>query len=379
MRTSRRQFFQMSAGLGGGLGLGMLVSQGESSLPDIPKARDPLQILVLGGTRFLGVHQVTYALARGHTVSLFNRGRTNPHLFPEVEKLRGDRNDDLTALEGREWDVVIDNSASIPRWVRQSAQLLRHSAQQYIYVSSLSVYSDNSVIGTDETGQVGTLDDPTVEEITGDTYGPLKVLCEQEAQRAFPDTATVIRPGLIVGPMDVSDRFSYWPVRIDRGGEVMAPGDPTDHVQFIDVRDLAAWMVRMAEDRHTGLYNATGPEAPMSMAEMLYGIRAATTANVSFTWVDADFLAEHDVQPWRHMPVWFPPRDGMEGFSRFKSERAIDKGLTFRPLAETARDTIIWFKTLPAERKSEMRAGLPAEREAEVLAAWHARQVGSEK
>ncbi len=368
---TRRKFLQLSAGVGGAFGLTALHPHIARSWPSVLAADDSLRILILGGTRFLGVAQVNYALARGHTVTLFNRGRTNTHLFPEVEKLRGDRNDDLTALEGREWDVVIDNSASVPRWVRQSAGLLKNSAGRYIYVSSLSVIADNSIIGSDETTPVAQLEDPTVEQVTGQTYGGMKALCEQEAQRAFGDRAMVVRPGLIVGPMDNTDRFTYWPIRIDRGGEVMAPGDPTDPVQIVDVRDLAAWMVRMAENNGTGVYNATGPAAAMSIAEMLYGIRAATSAKVSFTWVNADFLSEHEIRPWGHMPTWIPPRDGMEGFGRVNCAKAIARGLTFRPLAETARDTITWFKTLPAERRSQMRAGLPAEREAEVLAAWH--------
>ena len=342
-------------------------------LHDVPRADAQLRILVLGGTSFLGVHQVNYALARGHRVTLFNRGRTNTELFPEVEKLRGDRNDDLTALAGPEWDVVIDNSASIPRWVRQSAELLRHSANQYIYVSSISVFSDNSIVGADESAPVAQVEDPTNEELTGGPYGARKALCEKMAQDAFGDRATVVRPGLIVGPMDVSDRFTYWPVRIDRGGEVLAPGDPTNPVQIVDVRDLGEWMIRVAEENHTGVYNATGPAWPMSIAEMLYGIRAVTNANVTFTWIDADSLQEHEVRPWTHMPTWIPPRDGMEGFSRVNCSKAIGRGLTFRPLAETALDTLTWWKTLSDERRSNTRFGLPAEREQEVLAAWHNR------
>ncbi|MCH7475118.1 MAG: NAD-dependent epimerase/dehydratase family protein [Gemmatimonadetes bacterium] len=371
--STRRSFLGMSAGVGGAAGFAMLRPNTMHAWLNVPQTDAPLRILILGGTRFLGVAQVQYALARGHTVTLFNRGRTNTHLFPEVEKLRGDRNDDLTALQGREWDVVIDNSASVPRWVEQSAGLLRNSARQYIYVSSLSVIADNSIIGSDETTAVKQLDDPTVEQVTGGTYGGMKALCEQRAQEAFGDRAMVVRPGLIVGPMDNTDRFTYWPIRIDRGGEVMAPGNPTHHVQIIDVRDLASWMVRMGEDNTSGVYNATGPASPMSMAEMLYGIRAATSANVSFTWVNADFLEQHEVRPWSHMPTWRPPREGMQGFSRVNCSKAIAAGLTFRPLAETASDTITWFKTLPAERQSEMGAGLSAEREVEVLAAWQAR------
>jgi len=380
--TTRREFVQRTAGAGGALALGLLPPHvGHARPGGLAPLRRPvrpapraLRILVLGGTRFLGVHQVEYALQRGHAVTLFNRGRTNPELFPEVEKLVGDRNDDLTALRGREWDVVIDNSASIPRWVRQSARLLEDAAGQYIFTSSISAFADFATVGMDETAPVGTLDDTTIEEITGETYGPLKALCEKEAEAAFPGRATIVRPGLIVGPWDSSDRFTYWPVRIDRGGEVMAPGDPSDPVQLVDARDLAAWMVRLAEERVMGVFNATGPASRLSIAEMLYGIRAVTTASVAFTWVDADFLAKHEVQPWVQMTVWVPPRDGMQGLAQVDCSKAIAAGLTFRPLAETARDTLEWHATLPEERRATPRAGCPPELEAEVLRAWHARE-----
>ncbi|MEE8175323.1 MAG: NAD-dependent epimerase/dehydratase family protein, partial [Gemmatimonadota bacterium] len=325
MSTSRRDFVRLSAIAVGGLGVGPLVrgvagapgaGSAVAASPEAPRAEESLRILVLGGTSFLGVHQVTYALERGHKVTLFNRGRTNLQLFPDVEKLRGDRSDDLTALEGGEWDVVIDNSASIPRWVRDSAQLLRSSARQYIYTSSISVYAGFGEIGLDESAPLGTLDDPTVEEITGESYGPLKALCEQEAEKAFPGRATIVRPGLIVGPRDPTDRFTYWPVRIHRGGEVMAPGDPSDPVQLVDGRDLGAWMIRLAEGNVTGVFNATGPASPMTIGEMLYGIHGVTSGDATFTWVDADFLAEHDVRPWMDMTVWIPPREGFEGFAR---------------------------------------------------------------
>ncbi len=341
--------------------------------PPRPASR-PLRILILGGTGFIGPAQVRYALQRGHRITLFNRGRTNPTLFPEVERLQGDRNGDLEALKGREWDAVIDNPASLPRWVRQSAQLLKDAAQTYCFVSTISVYSDNSIVGMDESGPVGTLDNPDTEEITGETYGPLKALCEKEAERAFPGRALIIRPGLIVGPGDPSDRFTYWPVRVDAGGEVLAPGEPADPVQLIDARDLGEWMIRMVEQQAAGTFNATGPVSRLSMAEMLYGIRAVTSAPVSFTWVPAEFLEEQQVQPWSHMPVWVPPRNGMEGFSTVNCSRAIARGLSFRPLAETARDTLEWFKGLPEERRSGLKAGLSREREAEVLARWHARR-----
>ncbi len=372
MGTTRREFVMTAAGVGGSL---TFASKSRHGWGGLELAPHPLRILILGGTGFIGPHEVRYALARGHKVTLFNRGVTNPHLFPEIETLIGDRDNDLKALEGREWDVVIDNPASIPRWVRQSAGLLSDSADRYLFVSTLSVIADNSIVGADESVAVATIDDPTVEEVTGETYGALKALCEQEAEAAFPGRALVIRPGLIVGPGDRSDRFTYWPVRIDRGGEVLAPGDPTDPNQIVDARDLTGWMIRMLEEGQTGTYNATGPIRPYQMAEMLYGIRAVTSADVTFTWVDADFLDEQGVRAWSDMPTWIPPRVGMEGFSTVDCSKAVAAGLTFRPLAETAKDTLDWYKTLPEDRQSNLRAGIDAGREREVLAAWH-RHVG---
>ena len=372
MATTRRVFLHQSAALGGMAAAGGIAPL-RLNRRDVPNAQNPLRILILGGTGFIGPHQVNYALARGHRLTLFNRGVTNPGLFPQVENLTGDRDNDIEALRGREWDVVIDNHPSIPRWVRMTAELLKDSARQYVFVSTLSVYSDNSIIGQDESGPLMELEDPTVEEVTGQTYGGLKVLCEQEAQKAFPGRSTIVRPGLIVGPGDRSDRFTYWPARIDRGGEVLAPGDGSDPVQIIDARDLSEWMIRVVEDNVTGVFNATGPIRPLRMDEMLYGIKAATDVDVWFTWTDVEFLDEQNVRAWSHMPTWIPARGEMVGFSRFDCSRAIEKGLTFRPLAVTARETIDWHKGRPAEEQERMRAGLTPEREAEVLAAWHAR------
>lgn len=372
MTTSRRDFLQITAAAGGALGLGLCGSS-LAGTREVARAEKPLKILILGGTKFIGPSLVEHAQARGHEVTLFNRGKTNPHLFPGVKKLKGDRDNDLESLRGHQWDAVIDNSASIPRWVRESAGLLKDQAKLYLYTSSISVYKDTSQVGVDESGAVGTLEDTSVEEITGETYGPLKALCEQEAQKAFGDGAIVVRPGLIVGPMDPTDRFTYWPVRIQRGGEVMAPGNPTDAVQFIDVRDLAEWYVKLVEDGQSGVYNATGPASELSVAEMLYGIRAATRAELSFTWVDAEFLQEHQVQAWMEMTVWVPPMEGYEGFSKIDCRRAIEAGLTFRPLATTAADTLEWWNALDDERRSKPRAGLAPDKEAKVLAAWHVR------
>jgi len=365
MKPTRREFLASSAA--------SLALVGRSHMAPVEKSPRPLRILILGGTGFIGPHQVRYARERGHRLTLFNRGKTNPGLFPDIEQLRGDRDNDLESLKGRTWDAVIDNSATLPRWVRQSAQLLKDSAEFYLFVSSLSVFSDNSIVGLTESSPVGTITDPTVEEITGETYGPLKALSEQEAESAFPNRSIVVRPGLIVGPGDRSDRFTYWPVRVDRGGEVLAPGEPTDPVQIVDSRDLTEWMIHLIENRSAGVFNATGPEAPMSMAEMIYGIRAVTSARVGFTWIPNTFLEAHQVQPWSDMPVWVPYTDEMKGFSTINCSRAISAGLRFRPLAETARDTLEWFKSLPAERQSQLKAGLSPEREREVLEAWRNR------
>jgi 2'-hydroxyisoflavone reductase len=341
----------------------------------IPQASKPLRILILGGTGFIGPHQVQYAVARGHKVSVFNRGKTNPDSVPPgVERLEGDRNGKLDALKGKQWDAVIDNPSTLPRWVRDAATLLKASASHYMFISTISVYADNSVPGADESTATLTLEDPTVEEI-GPNYGGLKALAEKEAEKAFPGRTTIVRPGLIVGPGDNSDRFTYWPVRIAKGGEVLAPGNPTDPVQFIDARDLAEFTIRLVEQKQYGTFNATGPAHPLTMAEMLYGIKAVTTAGAQFRWVPAEFLEAQKIGPWMDMPVWIPPVGEYAGFGSRSIKRALDAGLTFRPLADTAQATLEWYETVSAERKAKPRAGLSAEREAEALAAWKKAQA----
>jgi 2'-hydroxyisoflavone reductase len=340
-----------------------------------------MRLLILGGTGFTGPFQVAYAVARGHRVTVFNRGRRDATLPAAVEQLVGDRNEEggLRALEGREeWDAVIDNPTTLPFWVRDAGRVLQGRTAQYVFISTISTYAASDTPGADETAPLAPYtgaDDPmTIRQATGALYGPLKVLSELEAEKWFPGRTTVIRPGLIVGPRDETDRFSYWPIRIERGGNVLAPGQPTDPVQFIDARDLAEWTIRMVEDRQFGVYNATGPRAPLSMAEMLGGIRAVLPASldVRLTWVPAEFLARHEVRPWGHMPVWVPPVQGSAGFAARSIEAAVATGLTFRPLAETVRDTLAWHHTRPAERRAALNAGLAADREAEVLAAWRA-------
>jgi 2'-hydroxyisoflavone reductase len=343
----------------------------------VPRAREPLRILILGGTGFIGPNQVKYAVARGHQVTVFNRGRSQGEIPDQVERLYGDREGQLDALKGRDWDVVIDNPATLPRWVRDAAQILQGHARQYLFISTLSVYASWARPDMNETAAVATLSDPASEDVRRD-YGALKALAEQEAEKWFPGQTTVIRPGLIVGPGDPSDRFTYWPARVARGGEVLAPGAAGDPVQVIDTRDLAEFTIRMVEQGDVGTYNAVGPRSPFTMGEMLAGIRAVMSGSldVRFTWADAEFLTSQQVRPWSDMPVWIPAVGEMAGWSRVNVGRALARGLTFRPFAETALDTLEWHRTRPAEEREKMRAGLAAEREAEVLAAWHARSAG---
>ncbi|HKS26452.1 MAG TPA: NAD-dependent epimerase/dehydratase family protein [Pyrinomonadaceae bacterium] len=394
MSTSRRNFLKLSA-LAGGSALTFGASSFASNFMEanlgghanVGRAKKPLKILILGGTGFTGPFQVRYALARGHQVTVFNRGKTHPGELPkEAEQLIGDRNlGQLDALKGRKWDVVIDNPTTLPFWVRDAAQILKGNVDRYVFISTISVYSDNSKPGMDETGPLAKYEGADAMKETNKTlrdsgfalYGPLKVMSEQEAEKWFPRKTLVIRPGLIVGPGDESDRFTYWPVRIERGGEILAPGNPTDPVQFIDARDLAEWTVRMVEQGTTGIFNATGPKSKLTMGGMLDGIKAVANPQAKFTWVDAKFLEEQKVSPWGDMPVWVPPVGDSAGFAEISIKRALDKGLTFRSLADTTRATLDWFKKQPAERQAKLRAGIKPEREKEVLAAWHTRKKES--
>lgn len=324
-----------------------------------------MQILILGGTIFLGRHLVEAALARGHQVTLFNRGQHNPELFPQVEKFRGDRSSDLSALQGRRFDATIDTSGYIPRVVRASAELLAPNIGHYTFISSISVYADYSKPNIDESHPVGTLADPTVEEVTGETYGPLKALCEQAAEAALPGRTLIVRPGLIVGPNDPTDRYTYWPVRIARGGPFIAPEHPGYLVQYIDVRDLAEWTIRLIEQGKTGVYNATGPERPQPIGELFENCAEAAGKPAEPVWASAAFLAEQGVSPWMELPLWVPEVPEMIGFSQVSIEKALADGLAFRPARDTAADTIAWAATRPADYR--WRAGLAPEKEAELL------------
>ena len=334
------------------------------------RASKPLRILILGGTGFLGPHFVENARTRGHTLTLFNRGKTHPELFPEVEKLRGDRNGQLDALKGRKWDAVIDTSGYVPRIVKMSAELLAPAVRQYVFISSISVYPDDVKPGANDTTPVQKLTEPGSEEVRKH-YGALKALCEEAAEAAMPGRTTNVRPGLIVGPGDPTDRYTYWPVRMDRPGEALAPGTGEDPVQYVDVRDLAAWIVQTIERGSVGVFNATGPEKPLSMSAMLASCRKAARQPATLVWVPEKFLAEQKVSPWDDMPVWTGAEGGL---SQIDCTKAIHDGLRFRSADATARDTLAWWKELPEDRRKKPRAGLSAEREQAVLAAWKARK-----
>jgi 2'-hydroxyisoflavone reductase len=321
-----------------------------------------VRVLVLGGTKFLGRAVVEAALARGDDVTIFTRGQTNPDLFPDVERLRGDRHSDLSALAGRDWDSVVDTSAYVPRVARASAELLSGQAEHYTLISSVSVYAGFAE-GPTEDSPLATIDDPAVEEITGETYGPLKALCEQAVREAFDGPSLHVRAGLIVGPHDPTGRFTYWPHRIERGGDMLAPGSPDRRIQVIDVRDLAEWILRMAAAREGGTFNATGPETPLTIGELLETSRDVSAGAAEVTWVDDAFLLEREVGEWMELPLWIPSEPGL-----FEADvtRALRAGLTFRPLEDTVRATLDLAVTTSD-------AGLAPARERELLDEWRAR------
>jgi nucleoside-diphosphate-sugar epimerase len=333
-----------------------------------------MRLLVLGGTKFLGRGIVDAALAGGHSVTLFNRGQTNPSLYPEVESLRGDRDGDLSAVAGREWDAGIDPSGYLPRLVRASAELLRGAVGHYVFVSSISVYAFPFPTGIDESAPLN----PAIADadaVDGETYGGLKVGCENVVREVFEGAFTNVRSGLIVGPHDPTGRFTYWPVRVARGGEVLAPGDPERVVQVVDARDLGAWLVHVAEQRIVGDFNATG-EPRLTMGELLETCRAVSGSDAELVWMSDEFLLGEGVGPWMELPLWLEPAE--VGFLQAEVSRAVAAGLRFRPLEETVADTLAWAREDGAAQPlaSGMaigEAGMKAEREAELLALWRAR------
>jgi 2'-hydroxyisoflavone reductase len=322
-----------------------------------------MHLLILGGTQFLGRHLVDAALAVGHDVTLFNRGQTNPELYPDVEKLRGDRDGNLTELSGRKFDAVIDVAGYLPRVVKQSAGLLEPNVGRYVFISSISVFADFTKPGLNEDSTLATMEDETSEDID-EYYGALKVLCEKEVTSVFGDRAFVVRPGLIVGPHDPTNRFTYWVTRVADGGDVLAPGPPERPVQYIDARDLAEWAVRGTEAGMSGAYNVTGPQPPVAISDVLDACRTAAGSDANFVWVDDDFLTAAEVGPWMELPLWVPSDDDFAALMQVDVSRAVAAGLTFRTPVDTARATLEWARseeTLPGD------AGLDREKERKLL------------
>ncbi len=339
--------------------------------------RDKLRILVLGGTGFLGPAFVEAAREHGHTLTLFNRGKTAPDLFKgaeDVETLLGDRNGQLDSLKGRDWDVVVDNSGYVPRQIKLSAELLAPHAKHYIFISSISVYASFAK-PNDEDSPVAKLADPTVEQVTGETYGGLKALCETAATTAMGGRTTIIRPGLIVGPRDRTDRFTYWPARVAQGGEVLAPNSPQDGAQWVDVRDLAAFVLRCAEGRVRGTFNACSAPGQFTMGQLLDSAKRVSGSDARFTWASTEFLTAQNVAPWSDMPVWIPAEGEEVAASLNSTTRATAAGLRIRAIDDTVRATLEWHRTRPEEQRRKLRSGLTAEREAAVLAAWHGKET----
>ena len=321
-----------------------------------------MKILIIGGTRFIGRHLVTSARARGHEVTLFNRGKTNPDLFRRVKTIRGDRETDLNQVSGQ-WDAVIDTCGYLPRIVRKSAEALKDKVGRYVFISSISVYANFSKIGINESDPVGTLADESVEEITGETYGPLKALCEKTVQDIYGPQSLIIRPGLIVGPHDPTDRFTYWPLRIARGGDVLTPDRPDAMTQIIDARDLADFIIHLIEQNVSGVFNATS--YPITLNTVFETCKRVSKSNANFKWASVEFLEKNNVAPWSDMPAWIPEVGDDAGVSQVDVSKAIHAGLTFSPLTDTIKAIYDWEFERP--KGHELKAGLKPEREKELL------------
>lgn len=323
-----------------------------------------MNILIIGGTRFLGRHVVESALARGHQVTLFNRGQTNPDIFPEIETIIGDRETDLDILADRRWEAVIDTCGYFPRVVELSARALKNSVSQYVFISSVSVYADFEVAGIEEDYPLATMEDETVEESTAETYGPLKALCEKTVEEIYPTGTLILRPGVIVGPYDYMDRFTYWALRVARGGDMLAPVGPDEPAQFIHARDLADFAIKCIEEKRTGTFNLVGPEQPCPFGKLLETCKRVSDSDANFVWVSEEFIEEHDIAPWSEFPLWVPESDS-RGLTMVNNAKAQAAGLEFKPVEEIVREILEWAKTRPSDY--EMRAGIEPERETELL------------
>lgn len=333
-----------------------------------------MKILILGGKRFLGIALIEAALQSGHVPTLFNRGLTNSELYPAVENLIGDRDGNLRSLKGKQWDAVIDTSGYVPRIVKQSAAFLSDNCDSYTFISSVSVYRDFRTPDITEEYPLAQLEDPSDEDYTDDSYGPLKALCEYEIQKNFDGKVMVIRPGLIVGPNDPTDRFTYWPWRVSLGGKVLAPNPPSSNLQFIDVRDLAAFIIKRIEEKSEGVYNVTGPKKPATFGSLLVACRESSLSEANFVWVDESFLLNEGVKPWADLPLWVPSSDpNFTGFYNINITKALKAGLNFRPLSTTVTDTLTWLKTQSASKT--LKVGMDIARETELLIKYHKQQA----
>lgn len=329
-----------------------------------------MKILIIGGRRFLGIALVKALLEAGHTPTLFNRGKTNPDLFPKVKHLIGDREKDLDVLKRRKWDAVVDTSGFLPRVVKESAKFLSTRCETYVFISSVSVYRDFATPDIGENYPLALLEDENDEDYTGESYGPLKALCEYEISQNFKGKVLVIRPGLFVGPNDPTDRFTYWPWRVAQGGDILAPAPPSANLQFIDVRDLAAFILKVIEDQKEGVYNAVGPKNPANFGSLLVACREAAPSAGQLVWVEEPFLLQEGVVPWNELPLWVPSTDpAFAGFYSINNSKAIKDGLAFRPLSVTVADTLKWI--LSQSKVKKLKTGLKPSRESALLEKYH--------
>jgi 2'-hydroxyisoflavone reductase len=340
------------------------------AVPALAKAK-PQKVLILGGTGFIGPHFVDALTAGGHKITLFNRGKRDPEVKPGIEQLLGDRNGQIDALKGRDWDVVIDNSGYTPSQVKATAELLKDHVRKYIFISSIAVYADFAKAGVDEDYKLAELEDPTTEEVNGETYGGLKALCEKVVEATYAERATIIRPTYVAGPCDPTDRFTYWPVRVSKGGKMLAPGTPSDPFQYIDVRDLAGFIRTCVEKAVNGKFNLCGPQGAVTMGSLLEEAKRITKADTTFVWASAEFLEANEIigdkAKGNFVPIWQPPKGDEAGLLLVSPARAVKKGLKFRSLETTIRDTLEWQKKRP-EDQQVLKAGLTMQREAELLA-----------
>lgn len=339
-----------------------------------------MKILIIGGTKFIGRHLINAALEISHEVTIFHRGKHSNENIKNVEEVFGDRNSDLEKLINRKWDVCLDTCGYLPQTVKASAEFLKGSVERYVFISSISAYADFTKTDFDETTELAQLTEEQEKEfakidpkselngmVLGEMYGALKVLCEEAVLKVFGEKALIIRPGLIIGEYDFTDRFTYWVVRVSQGGEVLAPGNPQKNVQFIDAKDLAEWTVKMIENKESGIYNANGKPFELTFGKMLEEIKTASKSDAKFVWVNEDFLKKEKVAPWSDLPLYLPESVvEMKGFLAANIDKALKKNLKLRPIQDTVLETLNWRKT----QNDALKAGLSVEKENELIRKW---------